>query len=142
MSTASRRHAFTLVELLVVMAIIAVLVALLLPAVNSAREAARRTSCMNNTKQVALATLNFEGAYQYFPPTRTLVFNTSTGKAQSGGGWSTLARVLPFMEEGAAHKAVDFSQVPGSFALSNGVLLKRCGLPATSAPRSRMTRWP
>jgi prepilin-type N-terminal cleavage/methylation domain-containing protein len=124
MSTASRRHAFTLVELLVVMAIIAVLVALLLPAVNSAREAARRTSCMNNTKQVALATMNFESAYQYFPPTRTLVFNTSTGKAQSGGGWSTLARVLPFMEEGAVYKAINFAASPGSFTLPNGVVLQ------------------
>ena len=78
-STAARRHAFTLVELLVVMSIIAVLVALLLPAVNSAREAARRTSCMNNTKQIALATINFQSAYQYFPPTRTLEFLDANG---------------------------------------------------------------
>jgi prepilin-type N-terminal cleavage/methylation domain-containing protein len=124
---AARRHAFTLVELLVVMSIIAVLVALLLPAVNSAREAARRTSCMNNTKQIALATINFQSAYQYFPPTRTLEFLDANGnplptaagavKVASGGAWGTLARILPFMEEGAIYKAIDFSHANGSLLL-------------------------
>jgi prepilin-type N-terminal cleavage/methylation domain-containing protein len=63
----SRRRGFTLVELLVVIAIIGVLVALLLPAVQSAREASRRTKCMNNMKQLALATHNFENVYGRFP---------------------------------------------------------------------------
>ncbi len=122
-----RRGAFTLVELLVVMAIIAVLVALFLPAVNSAREAARRTSCSNNTHQIALATLNFESAYGYFPPTRTLEFLDSNGnplsnavgaaKAASGGAWGTFARILPFMEESAIYKTIDFSHANGSFDL-------------------------
>ena len=123
----SVRAGFTLVELLVVMAIIVALISLLLPAVQSAREAARRTSCANNSRQVALATLNFQSAYGYFPPSRTLGFldvngnpllnATGASKAASGGAWGTLARLLPYVEEGAVYKAIDFAHSNGSMLL-------------------------
>ena len=116
MSRTSRRQAFTLVELLVVMAIIAVLIALLLPAVQAARETARRTQCLSNVRQVALANLNFESAYGVFPASRT--WNQVVGNA--GGDWSAQARTLPFQEEGAVYKAINFAadddtvMMPGS----------------------------
>ena len=82
------RPGFTLVELLVVIAIIGVLVSLLLPAVNSAREAARRTQCVNNLRQVGLAVLNYENAEREFPPSMQM---------GEGSLWS--AYILPYVEE-------------------------------------------
>ncbi len=107
------RPAFTLIELLVVIAIIAVLIALLLPAVQSAREAARRAQCTNNLKQLGLALHNYESSNGAFPPGGELTnFNNPSGVASSqfvNGGWSTLARILPYMEGGTAFNALNFN---------------------------------
>lgn len=89
------RSAFTLVELLVVIAIIGILVALLLPAIQAAREAARRTSCTNSIKNIALACLNYESSKGALPPGSTLAPNK--GGTPSGLGWPVL--ILPYIEE-------------------------------------------
>ncbi len=95
-----RKNAFTLVELLVVIAIIGVLIALLLPAVQAAREAARRMSCSNKMKQLALACHNYHDVHQSFVSAAGQVFGgpTSTYKADR---WSGFVSLLPFMEQGA-----------------------------------------
>lgn len=92
----SRRRGFTLVELLVVIAIIGVLVAILLPAVQAVREAARRTSCKNNLRQIALALQNYHDTNRYFPPgfSQTIVPDK---KLHIGYAWG--ARILPFIEQ-------------------------------------------
>ena len=98
---------FTLIELLVVIAIIAVLVALLLPAVQQAREAARRTSCKNNLKQIGLAVHNYQTAHRTFPPGAAVNTNlTSTG---NNGSWGVHGRLLPFLEQGNTYDQVDLT---------------------------------
>ncbi len=98
---------FTLIELLVVMAIIAVLMALLLPAVQSAREAARRTQCRNNLKQIGLALHNYESAHRMFPP-GTLGFPMV---------FSSLAHLLPYAEQANLQQLLDFNVPPLDFGI-------------------------
>ncbi len=101
-----RRNAFTLVELLVVIAIIAMLVTLLLPAVQAAREAARRTQCTNNLKQIGLAALNHESAQGFFPHGgwgfRCMGLPDRGFGPEQPGGW--VYNILPFIEEEAMHQ--------------------------------------
>lgn len=97
-----RRRGFTLIELLVVIAIIAILVGLLLPAVQSARESARRMQCKNNLKQIALALHSYQAANQVFPPS----FCIGAGQ---GGKWSIIARILPFIEETNLYAIADLN---------------------------------
>ena len=107
-SSRSRFRGFTLVELLVVIAIIGVLVALLLPAVQAARESARRTECLNNLKQLAVGTHNYHDTQNYFPAGRT----TQDSAGRSMHSWSAHARLLPYIEESAAFDLVDFRASP------------------------------
>ncbi|NLS91984.1 MAG: DUF1559 domain-containing protein [Planctomycetaceae bacterium] len=107
-----KHYAFTLVELLVVIAIIGILIALLLPAVQAAREAARRSQCTNNLKQIALATHNYHDTHKVFPPAAVWLANYGTDSANFrdggyGATWATM--LLPFMEQSALHDQYDFS---------------------------------
>lgn len=96
-----KKTAFTLVELLVVIAIIGILIALLLPAVQAAREAARRTQCVNNLKQLGLATQNFHDTYKFFPSIthQDAFMNVIGGSANRKRRYSYLVLLLPFVEQ-------------------------------------------
>ncbi len=101
---------FTLIELLVVIAIIAILIALLLPAVQQAREAARRTQCKNNFKQLGIALHNYHDTYKMFPP------NGVAGTTENIGGrynqawlaWSGLTMLLPYIEQSTIYNQINF----------------------------------
>ena len=103
------RRGFTLIELLVVIAIIAVLIALLLPAVQQAREAARRSQCMNNLKQIGLALHNYHDTHLAFPPGwigANPVTRAHDVNGPNGFGWGTM--VLPYLEQNNLYDQFDF----------------------------------
>ena len=101
-----RNHGFTLVELLVVIAIIAMLVSLLLPAVQGAREAARGIQCKNNLKQQGLALLNYHDAQNQYP-----IGVYTTGVGEQGYGWAT--KILPFLELPGVYDLIKQNYIPG-----------------------------
>ncbi len=105
----NRHRGFTLVELLVVIAIIGILIGMLLPAVQTVRESARRTQCANNIRQIGLALLNFESGNQHFPP-----------GWRSDSGWGWMSHTLPFIDQGNLFKEFDFkvSMLDPSYSLA------------------------
>jgi prepilin-type N-terminal cleavage/methylation domain-containing protein/prepilin-type processing-associated H-X9-DG protein len=128
---------FTLVELLVVIAIIGTLVGLLLPAVQMARESARRSSCSNNLKQLGIAALNHHDALQRFPPGIVSDAINPPGKGGGAMGWSRACwfqRILPYVEETALHDAYVAWRAPRSDAA--GYNWSRCNavVPSMSCP--------
>jgi len=114
MRIAKRRVGFTLIELLVVIAIIAILVSLLLPAVQQAREAARRTQCKNNLKQIGLALHNYESTYNVLP--HAMYGNgvrPCTTNQDNGFGW--MVSILPMIEQAGLYQQINPQGTPGIF---------------------------
>ena len=147
--TSRQRRGFTLVELLVVIAIIGILVSLLLPAVQAARETARRIECTNNLKQVGLALHNYESAHRTFPPG---FISRTTGPWPGGGnspvpevgpGWSFFAMILPQLEQAGLHSQIDFrlpiSSPANQAARSTKVKAFQCPSDTWTDP---VTPWP
>ncbi len=140
------RRGFTLVELLVVIAIIGILVALLLPAVHAAREAARRTQCVNNMKQVALAAHNFHDSHNRLPPgsLNSIVPGTLANPRDQHAG--VLVFLLPYMEQALLYDGIknDLNlRLEHDFALANAMptLVSVDLIPKTDAYFARAKTW-
>jgi prepilin-type N-terminal cleavage/methylation domain-containing protein len=130
-----RRSGFTLIELLVVIAIIAILIALLLPAVQQAREAARRTQCRNNLKQIGLALHNYEDTHRIFPPgQRWLAFGGGTTNPIGRTGWGWSAFILPFMDQAPLYNRIDWNRSLSNSGDTSPAQLQNMEVARTSLP--------
>ncbi len=129
------RTAFTLIELLVVIAILAILIGLLLPAVQKVREAAARTQCQNNLKQIGLAAHNHHDAYKRLPPGYTAFPPYSNGATDTAPGWSWAAHLLPYIEQASLHRQIDFTRpIQGQAAPQAVIPLLLCPSDLTTGP--------
>jgi prepilin-type N-terminal cleavage/methylation domain-containing protein len=129
---------FTLVELLVVIAIIGILVALLLPAVQAAREASRRSSCSNNSKQLGIGLHNYHDTYKIFPPAGMMRVTPANGfqfptndSSLSGKGLNWAAMLLPFIEQAPLYSKIDFTN---DFAHANNLIIWGTNLSVMRCP--------
>ena len=129
-----KRRGFTLVELLVVIAIIGILIALLLPAVQAARESARRTQCINNLKQFALALLNFHNANKTFPAGSYCPAPTGVGCLAIYGCHNWFTKAMPFIEENSQYESMDLSKGTSDTASRNPKAILNRTFPALTCP--------
>ncbi|MCA9195743.1 MAG: DUF1559 domain-containing protein [Planctomycetales bacterium] len=134
MSGKIRNKGFTLVELLVVIAIIGILVGLLLPAVQAAREAARRMQCSNNLKQIGLAMHNYASAHKKFPPGWLFFDPRMSGRGDRANrlpGWGWQTQILPFIEQGNLFSRISFDgrglwEAPNNQVINQTFSLQLC----------------
>lgn len=146
LSSPRRQRAFTLVELLVVIAIIGILVALLLPAIQAAREAARRSQCINNLKQLGVGLHNYHDTHRCFPPGAVI---QPTGYVPTGytgltepNGWAWSALILPFIEETAIWDACGNGLVPIDQRLTEiATPLKAYRCPSDTSSQTNNRNW-
>ncbi|MEZ6062151.1 MAG: DUF1559 domain-containing protein [Planctomycetaceae bacterium] len=136
-----KRPAFTLIELLVVIAIIAILIALLLPAVQQAREAARRTQCKNNLKQLGLAHHNYHDVYKSFAPNINIIWDGPpwdiSKRVWGGSQASHLVNLLPYIEQAPLYQSINFNNaatVKPWAQMINGKLLNETVIAAYQCP--------
>src|SRR5690348_1012500 len=131
-----RRRGFTLIELLVVIAIIAVLIALLLPAVQATREQARRAACTNNLKQIGIALANYNDRHGALPPGYQSIYSPSFQR-EIGPGWGWASMILPDLEQQPVHSSIRFE---GNLPDPSAATARLTSLKIVLCPSDNMTR--